>query len=453
MQIYLILIGINLVLVSALWKTTRYQPFMFLILHWVGLLASFVLQRAVAPEEPFVRAITLIPINFCIHYSLNLALADMLKIPLPLKKWIFLPFLSITATFLLHSINASSEWIAAPMVVTHSFIYFYLAYHAFRFHFDQLTLSLKGLLVVMILSAMNLYTYPYFYTRFELLAIGFTIALGLVLGISILFPAAIIERITQTNARLEAEVQLKAQMTHTAKMAALGEMAGGVAHEMNTPLAVLSLILERIDNQIKEGSNLNEMGPLVKKGQTTVHRMSQIVKGLLTFSKEDPDLRYIPVAAQELVQDTLILCSERMKRHEIQLKLDFPNEPLIFLGQPTQISQVLLNLLNNAFDAIENSPDKWILVTIKDQSSHVEFSVTDSGSGIRQENREKLFQPFFTTKDIGKGTGLGLSISKGIVESHQGKMYLDGSSDKTRFVFLLPKNQKQKRSPEGSFLS
>jgi signal transduction histidine kinase len=97
--------------------------------------------------------------------------------------------------------------------------------------------------------------------------------------------------------------------------------------------------------------------------------------------------------------------------------------------------------MSNSFDAVETLPEKWIQVETRDLGERVEFSVTDSGSGIPAEYRARLLQPFFTTKEIGKGTGLGLSVSRGIVEAHQGSLTLDTQCPHTRFVVSLPKTQ------------
>lgn len=113
------------------------------------------------------------------------------------------------------------------------------------------------------------------------------------------------------------------------------------------------------------------------------------------------------------------------------------SSPLIC--RPSELSRVFLNLLNNAFDAVANLPEKWIKVDISDSDTCTEISVTDSGHGISKEVSDKMFNPFFTTKETGKGTGLGLSISVAIVQVHNGKMYLDSECPNTRFVVEIPK--------------
>lgn len=121
------------------------------------------------------------------------------------------------------------------------------------------------------------------------------------------------------------------------------------------------------------------------------------------------------------------------------MKLDLKDiEGLKIEGRPAQLSQVILNLISNAVDAIMHQPEKWVELKITLQNEMIIFSVTDSGNGIPKEVAEKIMQPFFTTKEIGKGTGLGLSISKGIVEDHQGKFYYDENCKNTRFCVEIP---------------
>jgi len=114
-------------------------------------------------------------------------------------------------------------------------------------------------------------------------------------------------------------------------------------------------------------------------------------------------------------------------------------QSLLIDCRPTEISQVLLNLLNNAVDTVQPSPEKWVEVRVTNVAADVEISVMDSGKGIAKQFRDKVGQPFFTTKQVGHRTGLGLSISKGIAEAHGGHLNLDAECEHTRFVATLPK--------------
>ncbi len=432
------LIIVNIILVFSLWRSTESKNFGVLFLHWVVLLIAFSLQRAVAQEAPHIRTLVVILPNFVLHYALLWVFASMANFSLPLKKCIFIPLAAAPATLLLYYLGAKPHIVYLPLVVGHSSLYFYSAYQAFRYRRKEMTFSLKAIGTLFIIYGFHLYTYAFFSANLERLALGFAIAIGILMAISILFPSAITEKMTQENARLKAEMDFKAKLTQSAKMAALGEMAGGVAHEMNNPLTILSLTLDRAKSTLDRNETENLL-PLIEKSRATVERMTKIVKGLLTFSREDASAELNKIVAQDLVQETLILCSERMKKHDIKLEIEAPEYPVTFIGNQIQISQVLLNLLNNSHDAIENLEDRWIKIEIKDLKNLVEFSVTDSGNGIGKETRDKMFQPFFTTKEVGQGTGLGLSIARGIIDRHMGIIKVDPTSPNTRIFFSIPK--------------
>ena len=138
-----------------------------------------------------------------------------------------------------------------------------------------------------------------------------------------------------------------------------------------------------------------------------------------------------------VIEETLELCHEKFKNAGVPIHCDFTNSEKI-LGHSTQLSQVLMNLLTNAFDAIENLEDRWVKIETLKSNQKIKIIVTDSGLGIPQEIIAKMMQPFFTTKEVGKGTGLGLSISNGIIESHGGRFYYDDFQKHTTFVIELP---------------
>lgn len=233
---------------------------------------------------------------------------------------------------------------------------------------------------------------------------------------------------------------IREQATHNSKMASLGEMAAGVAHEINNPLTIITLACE-ILNKASQKNALDKPLALeaIKSISQTVERIAKIIKGLKTFSRQKSATEFSEVLVDELISDTLNLCRERFRNNGIDLK---------FIGDgtktarclPVQFSQVLLNLLNNSFDAVESVNDKWVKIEFSETSIQSIFSITDSGAGISPELTEKIMQPFFTTKETGKGTGLGLSISKGIIEIHGGALLLDSQSKNTRFIITLPKS-------------
>lgn len=231
------------------------------------------------------------------------------------------------------------------------------------------------------------------------------------------------------------------QMIQSNKMASLGEMASGIAHEINNPLAIIKMVTLQMQKNISQDNTILKNG--IAKIDSTVDRISKIILGLRTFSRDGRNDPFELVSFDKMIEDILSFCNERLKHHEIKLIKDDLNPNLVFEGRQIEISQVLLNLLNNAIDALDSSkiPDKWIKIYAKNDGEYLEIKVSDNGPAIPPETQSKMFQPFFTTKDIGKGTGLGLSLSLTIVKNHLGELYLDTESRYTCFVLRLPNKQ------------
>lgn len=238
----------------------------------------------------------------------------------------------------------------------------------------------------------------------------------------------------------ELEMQ-RVQLFNSSKLASLGEMAGGIAHEINNPLAIISastLLLKKV--MVANGFEDVKLDSLVDNIEKTTSRISKIIVGLrsITGNEEVSGLKDTPLSA--LIENSLSVCQERFKSQGILVEQIFSGcnlEDTIYCNE-VQISQVLLNLITNSSHALEEIDEKWIKVEIKREEGLFTFSVIDSGTGITDEVSDKMFNPFFTSKAVGKGTGLGLSISKKIAEKHGGKLYLDSNSKNTKFIIELP---------------
>lgn len=234
------------------------------------------------------------------------------------------------------------------------------------------------------------------------------------------------------------EVQ-RLQLLESAKLRALGEMAGGLAHEINNPLAVIQGRASMLLNMADKNQLTNE---IIKKYSeninNVVHRIVKIIKALRSFAREGAQDPLETISLQQIIEDTLVFCNTKLKNLSIELKYSPAQEPLNIQSRPTQISQIILNLLNNACDAIENESQKWVQIEILEDQNHYYIAVTNSGARIKQEIVENIFNPFFTTKGP-KGTGMGLSISKRIAESNNAKLWLDTTSEHTCFKLSFQK--------------
>lgn len=248
--------------------------------------------------------------------------------------------------------------------------------------------------------------------------------------------------------KAESELEQSRVLTiASAKMASLGEMASGIAHEINSPLATINVFSGQLKEMVDEGNiDKSYLGIIAAEIESTSLRIAKIVAGLRSFSRESTHDPFSAIPIQSIIDDTLALCSERYKQRGVTLVVDTHSAQVEIDCRPSEISQVILNLLNNAHDAVEHLPEKWVKLSTKENGNKIDISVTDSGSGISPKIEKKLFQPFFTTKEVGKGTGLGLSISKQIIESHGGSLKIEHACSNTSFIITLPRKQTQAAS-------
>ncbi|MEZ4750488.1 MAG: PAS domain S-box protein [Bdellovibrionota bacterium] len=246
------------------------------------------------------------------------------------------------------------------------------------------------------------------------------------------------------SAKREAEERLqqeRARLIHAEKMAALGEMAAGIAHELGPPIATIRGRMEVLESQAERATP--EKATLIKVSQTIrneADRMTRIIRGILSFSRDGSKDPFREERLANLLADIYAFSSERFRRHGIDLIAKDIDPKLIVECRSTQLAQALVNLLNNACDAVRDLPNPWIRVDVEDLGTDVEISVTDSGDGIPEGVRKHMMEPFFTTKPLGDGTGLGLSIARSIVNAHNGNLSLDTESEHTRFVIRIPKH-------------
>jgi C4-dicarboxylate-specific signal transduction histidine kinase len=231
-----------------------------------------------------------------------------------------------------------------------------------------------------------------------------------------------------------------ASLVTASRLASLGEIAAGVAHEINNPLATISIVGQTLEREAETGCiQPAALRKQIQRINVCVRRIIGIVTGLSDLSRNSIEDPLEPCSLSRILEETLDLCYARFFHYGVELRLPSIDPGVEVRGRASQVLQVLLNLLNNAFDAVQDLEEKWVEVSLRKQEAQIEISVTDSGRGIPREVASNLMKPFFTTKVAGKGTGLGLSICTRIVEEHGGRLWLDEQCANTRFVLELPR--------------
>ena len=245
---------------------------------------------------------------------------------------------------------------------------------------------------------------------------------------------------TQEMERREQELRDKQeQLIQAGKLATLGELTTGVAHELNNPLNNIGLYVGNVIDQARLGTLEN--GRLVsdlEKAMEQVRKATEIISHLRTFGRVAP-VSLEPVDIDEVIERSLSLVQEQLKIRGIEVDFELCPDELLVLANPIQLEQVFINLLTNARDALEDSRTKRIRIVTEREGDLIQIQVSDTGPGIPRHLEARVFDPFFTTKEVGSGTGLGLSITYSIVKEHGGEISVSsGSRGGATFVITLP---------------
>jgi signal transduction histidine kinase len=231
------------------------------------------------------------------------------------------------------------------------------------------------------------------------------------------------------------------QLIEAEKKASIGVMTSGIAHEINNPLNIVIGKAHQLHRWLgAQDSDLNKVTEGLAVIEKAAARIAKIITSMLALTREsnnqEPELKRVG----SLIDDTLILCRQRFDSAAVELNVLPPPADFFINCHGTRLSQVLLNLLNNAYDAVEKQNYKFIRVKAEGNSESIYIKISDNGPGVPTAIRNRIMDPFFTTKDVGRGTGLGLSIAKTFVERHGGSLSLDESSSHlTTFVMKIPR--------------
>lgn len=231
----------------------------------------------------------------------------------------------------------------------------------------------------------------------------------------------------------------RVQNIQTEKLASLASLAGGVAHEINNPLAIIKGHAEIVSREL----SLLKEPPLraIKSSKIIIDtslRVAHIVTSLkrLTLKDSIEDLK--PVNVKSILEETLTLCADQFKKEKIKIYSHIDCKQPLAMAHEVELSQTIINLLKNAFDATVNAKEKKVEISLENRRNFIVLKISDTGYGINDEVVDRIFDPFFTTKDVGAGTGLGLSVSKSNIEKFGGSLKLDRTKTDTTFIIKLP---------------
>ena len=227
------------------------------------------------------------------------------------------------------------------------------------------------------------------------------------------------------------------QLVQAAKLATLGELTTGVAHELNNPLNNIGLFLgnaiDRIDLGVWEKNQIVEE---LHHAMQQVGKATEIISHLRTFGRAAPVSREL-VPIKMVIVRSISLIQEQLRLRQIRTELDLCSENPMVIGNSIQLEQVFLNVLTSARDALANATRKLIQVRCHVEQGKVKLAFCDTGPGIAEGLEQRIFDPFFTTKEVGAGTGLGLSITYGIIKEHQGTISVEKSRPGEGAIFLI----------------
>lgn len=231
----------------------------------------------------------------------------------------------------------------------------------------------------------------------------------------------------------------RAKSTHSAKLASLGEMSAGIAHEINNPLAIISSTVYLLKEFLGDPKLLDQKIDSIDK---STQRIAKIVSSLRKLSRTSPKREFKPHSLEAIIREVIVLTETKAKICSSTIQFECQEDSVVYCDE-IEIEQVLINVINNGIDAAKKSVEKWVKIHLLANEDSAIIKITDSGTGISPEVSAKLFQPFFSTRPVGEGTGLGLSIAKGILGEHGGSIDLVKSHAHTCFEIKLSKSKEQ----------
>jgi two-component system NtrC family sensor kinase len=235
------------------------------------------------------------------------------------------------------------------------------------------------------------------------------------------------------------KITMQQQLLTSEKLASIGLLSAGVAHEINTPLTGISSYVQILQKKLTDATH----SQVLEKIEVQAERVAKIVKNLLNFARNPSEASFHKVDLSENLHEIISLIDYKLKNMNIDLVLDIhPMKPIWAQGE--RIQQVFINIILNAMDAMPEGGK--LKIEVSHTNDHAVITIEDTGTGIKSQHLPHIFDPFFTTKGIGKGTGLGLSISYAIIKEHEGRITVESESGQgSRFTIFIPMDLEKRK--------
>lgn len=440
---------LNIVVAAYQFYSKRDRVHLTILLYWIGLFISSVMNVFLT-EIQFFGLFVLVTGTFVSQIILGDFFTRLHQVSFPWKKLtaFFILCMGISYMMPLFGFTLEKDFTICMTPVGYAAVIPLVVgcYRTWKYKKSPFTSIQKMFVFVAFLMTLHYLDWPYVRPRPELFTIGLTVAVFLLNFQSILTPMMANEFSLQSrmqdlenevNDRVQQLTQVKRQLWDANKFASIGRMAGGIAHEINNPLSIISMCTENLLDQA-ERKSLDPVKTIkdTKLINDALNRISTVTSNLRKVARDHREIEKKEYRFIEIINETLSFSKDRLAQHSVNLEfIPLANNPYVVCN-PVEISQVLLNLLNNAIDAVENEPVKEIRIAIEQKNKNLLLIVEDSGK-MNPAILPQIMDPFFTTKPFGQATGLGLSISKSIIEAHGGNISVDLSSGKTRFTIEL----------------
>lgn len=429
----------NIILSTVLWYKTLARHYKIQSIACIALLVTGIIQGETLKESYYIQALAC-SLTFSGSFFFTELLCLITGIEFRRKKFLLIYVAGVLSSTLLHLLDVGPMFMVLPILVASNYPMLSTGSLAIFSKKYKVTFIAKGFALFGVLSGLHNIDFAYAFTHPSWLFLGFTFAFAGIFALTTFSTAAVLETLATDNTQIRIRAEYGAMMASSARLASLGQLASGVAHEINNPLAIIQMHAHQLKRLLKDESldtKAAQRGAAIIEG--TVFRINKIITELRSFSRDAGNDPVQEVSLSSILDNTLLLTEEQFEARGIEIRKEFKANCIVSC-RPVQISQVIFNLLNNAFDAIPmDQAEKWIRLEISEDNLSAKLTVTDNGQGISPEIRQKIFHPFFTTKEVGGGAGLGLSSSLGILEANHGTLVLDSSNPFTTFTISLPK--------------